>query len=79
MEAAERYGGLYHDRELSIVGQGLDEEILVVCPAPRGSAVRPALRDMGFDPEPVDTDSAMQVYRIESRMETKDTRRTNVE
>lgn len=72
MEEAEAFGGLHHDRELAIVGQGVDEEILVVCPAPRGNAVQPALRQIGFEPERVDYDTSKEVFRIKSNMEVND-------
>lgn len=69
----EAFGsGLYHDRELAIIGQGVDEEIFVVCPEPRGTVVEPALRNIGFDPERIETESARTVFRIESNMEVDD-------
>jgi hypothetical protein len=71
-EAEDICGGLYHDRELAIVGQAVDGEIFVVCPAPRGNAVQPALRKIGFEPERVDYDTSKEVFRIESNMEIDD-------
>lgn len=73
METTEEIGlSLHHDRELTIIGQGIDDEVLVGCPAPRGAAVEPALQKIGFDPELVETDSHLQLYRIESHMDSSD-------
>jgi len=63
---------LYHDRELSIVGQGVDEEIFVICPEPRGNPVYVALKRIGFEPKHVENDSPRTVFRIESNMEVTD-------
>ena len=72
-EEVETFAGeLYHDRELAIVGQAVDENIFVVCPEPRGTVVEPALRNIGFDPKRVETESARTVFRIESSMEVDD-------
>jgi len=69
MEEAEKFGGgLHHDRELAIVGQGIDKEAFVVCPEPRGTLVEPALREIGFNPERVENGSPRTVFRIESNM-----------